>query len=182
MKLAEDVVERLRRIRVPTNSTFDDGQAQAPDVALHAVRSTAARSGLLDTATGNPFGGHVALTANIRLGDAGDEVAADAKVADLDLPPRVDQDIRRLHVAVDDVVVVLQGLQSHDRRQGHLPEDVLGNAAFVEFVDRTAIHILHADVDGPFLEEGTVEVDNEGGHATVQDVQLHEDLGKFALV
>ncbi len=39
-QLAEDVVISFGRVRVSSQSAFDDGQTQRPDVGLHAVRAS----------------------------------------------------------------------------------------------------------------------------------------------
>lgn len=46
------------------------------------------------------------MAADVGFGDAGDEVARHAEVADFDLALGVDEDVRGFYVAMDDVVVV----------------------------------------------------------------------------
>lgn len=116
-KLAEDVVVGLRRIRIPSHSALDDAEPQTPDIALDAVcSSTWVRTRLRNAPAGDPLGRHVALAADIRLGDTSDQVPADAEIADLDLSSAIDKDIRRLDISMDDIMLVLQRLQAHDRR------------------------------------------------------------------
>ena len=83
---------------------------------------------------------------------------------------------------MDDVVFIFQGLETHDRRECDLPQDVFRDAITVQLVNGAAVHKLHADVDGAFLEERTIEVDNEGRDAPVEDVEFHNDGGEFGLI
>ena len=183
-ELAKDIVVRLGRIGIAAHGALEDAEPKTPDVALHAVRAhgPAASQGHLGVATSDALGSHVALAADVGLGDAGHQVARHAKVAQLDGAARVDQDVGRLDVAVDDVVVVLERLEPDDGGVGDLAQYALGHAVAVQLVDRAAVHVLHADVDGALLEEGAVEVDDVGRPAAVQHVQLHDDLGKLVLV
>ena len=114
VQLAEDVIEGFGRVWIPTNGTLDDGQAQAPDIALDTVGSASTCSRLLHTPTCNALGGNVALTTNVCLGNTGNQIAAHTEIADLDLSARIDEDIRGLDIAMYDVVVVLEGPQAHD--------------------------------------------------------------------
>ena len=50
---------------------------------------------------------HVTPSADKGLGDRIDELARHAEIAKLNVAPRVHQNIARLHIAVDDVVVFL---------------------------------------------------------------------------
>ena len=108
MKLAEDVVKGFWGVWVSAHGTFNDRQSQTPNVTLYTVCSSARRSGLLHATSRDSLGGHVTLTTNVRLGDAGNEVATDTKVANLDLALAVDENIRGLHIAMNNVVIVLQ--------------------------------------------------------------------------
>ena len=58
-----------------------------------------------------PLRRHVAPRADEGVGHGVDEFAGDAKVADLDLSRAVHQDVGRLHVAVDDGVLLAQVAQ-----------------------------------------------------------------------
>lgn len=114
MQLAENVVKGFRRIWIATDSAFDDGQAQTPDVALHTISSTTSRAGLLDAASCNTFRCHITLAANISLRNTGDQIAAHAEIANLDLTSGIDENISRLHVPMNDVMIIFEGLQSHN--------------------------------------------------------------------
>ena len=116
-----------------------------------------------NVAGGNSFRGHVTLAANIGLGKASNEVAADAKIANFDLPSRVHENVGRLHVAVDDVVVIFERFEAHCGGEGDLSEYVLGNAVPIEFVYGTSIHKLQTNIHGSFLEKGAVKIHDEGG-------------------
>ena len=182
-QLTEDVIVGLGRVGITAHGAFDDGQSQTPDVALNAVGTTTrVGAGLGHATAGDALGRHVALTSDVGLGDARHQISAHAEIADLHMPASVDEDVGGLDVAMDDVVVVFQGLKTHDRRQGHLTQDVLRHAVAVELVDGSAVHVLHADVDSPLLEEGAVEVDDEGRGASMQHVQLHDDRGELGFV
>lgn len=180
-QLAENGARDLRRVGVFPHRALDDGQAQTPDVTLHIVGAVG-RAAHGHGAAADALRCHVALAANVCFCDAGDQVARDAKVADLDLAVGVNKDVGRFDVAVDDVVVVFERFEADNGREGYLAEDILGNAACVQLVDAAAVHVLDAHVDSSFLEEGTVEVDDIGGYALVQDDELFEDGRKLGLV
>lgn len=80
---------------------------------MHAICSVGV-AGWRHSSTRDSLRGHVALAPNVRLGYTGDEIAADTKVADLDLASGIDQDVGGLDIAVDDVVLILEGLEAHD--------------------------------------------------------------------
>lgn len=129
--MTEDVVVRLGRIRISPPGTLNHRQAQAPDITLDAISSTTRRPRLLHAPTSNAFRGHVALASNVSLGNARNQIAADSKIADFDLPSSIGEDIGGLDVPVDDVVVVFQCLETHDRREGYFAQDVLGHTALI---------------------------------------------------
>lgn len=90
------------------HSAFNDTKTETPDIALHAVStSSRIRASLCDSAARDTFGRHIALASDVRLGDTSYQIAADTKVAYLDLPPRIHEDIGRLDIAVDYVVFIL---------------------------------------------------------------------------
>lgn len=167
-ELAKDVARDLGRVRIPPHGALDDGQTQAPDVALDVVGSVGKAPGAgRQGASADALGRHVALAANVGFGDAGHEVPGHAKVADLDLSVGVDQDVGGLDVAVDDVVVIFERLEAEDRGVCNLAQDVFWDPPRVQLVDAAAVHVLDAHVDGAFLVKGAVKVDNVRGDAFV---------------
>jgi hypothetical protein len=86
-------------------------------------------------AAGNPLGRHVGLASDVGLCYASDQVSRDAEIADLDLSAGVDEDVGRLDISMDDIVVILECLQTLRCSVCDFPENVLGNAISVEFVD-----------------------------------------------
>src|SRR3569833_66362 len=181
-ELAKDGRRYLGRIRVPSHGALDDDEPQAPNVTLHAVGPLRVGAGLRHTAARDALGGHVALAADVGLGDGGHEIAADAEVAVLVLALRVDEDVGGLFVVVVVVVFVLQRLEAHDGGVRDPAQHVLGDAAAVQLVDGPAVHVLDAHVDGALLEEGAVEVDDVGRDALVQDDKLLEDSRELGFV
>lgn len=160
IELAEDIVVCLRGVGVPAHRTFDDGQAKTPDVGLNAVRASTGATGMPTTC--NTLGGHVTLTANVCLRNASNKVTAHSEIADLDLSTRVDKDVRRFHVSMDDVMFVLETLEAHDSRESDFAQDVFRYTPCVDFFHRSTIHELNTDVDSSLLKESAVEIDDEG--------------------
>lgn len=135
MKLTEYVGEGLRWVRITSHCALNNGQTQTPNVALYTVCSTAARSRLLHSTAGDSLRGHVTLTTNVCLCNARNQVPTDSEITDLDLTLAIDQNVRGLDVAVNDVVFVFERLQPHDCREGDLAQDILGNTTFIQLVD-----------------------------------------------
>ena len=79
-------------------------------------------------------------------------------------------------------MLLLQRLQAHDGGEDDNPQYLLRDAAGVELVDGAPVHILDAHVDGAFLEEGAVEVDDVRGHAVVEDDELLQDRRELGLL
>ena len=75
------------------------------------------------------------MTADVGLGYAGHEVTRNTKVTDLDLPLSVDQDVCRFDVAVNDVVIILERLQSLHSGESDLGQHALGHNSGVDLVD-----------------------------------------------
>jgi hypothetical protein len=176
--LAEDGARNLRWIRVFTHSALDDGQTHTPDVALHTVGTTCGARGR-HAASADAFRCHVALAADVRLGDTGNQVTGYAKVADLYLSTAIDEDVGGLDITMNDVMVVLQGLETHYRRVCDLAQNRLWDSPDVQLVDAASVHVLDAHVNRAFLEESTVEVDDVRRYALVEDHQLLEDGRKL---
>ena len=134
-ELAEDVVIGFGGIGISTHGTLYDAQPQTPDVALHAVgAATWVGACLRDAATGDAFRSHVALTADVGFRNAGDEIAADAKIANFDLPAAVDEDIGGFDVAVDDLVFVFEVFEPHDGGESDFSKNAFRYTVAVEFV------------------------------------------------
>lgn len=169
------------RVWISSHGALDYRQTQTPHVALHAICPVRG-AGLRHAAAGYALRSHVTLAANVGTGNAGHQVAADAKVANLDLAARVDEHVGRLDVAVDDAVVVLEALEPHYGRVRHLAQDVLGHPAAVQLVDGPAVHVLYAHVDSSLLIECAVEINNVRRHALVQNHELLENRGKLGVV
>src|SRR4051812_36257027 len=109
--LAEECSRHLGRIWISAHSTLNNCEAQTPNITLYAVRSRDAADGRR-APPADALRCHVALTADVRPCYAGNEVARDTKVTNFDLPVRIDQNVGWLDVTMDDVVIVLESLQS----------------------------------------------------------------------
>ncbi|CAN8030571.1 unnamed protein product [Ixodes persulcatus] len=164
--------------------------AQAPDVGLDVVaevRTFRVDSLRLRALSINIVRGphrHVRLAAGVHgLGYGFDQVARDAKVAHLDVSLPVDEDVGRLHVAVDHVQLALETKKvtpGTAHREGNLAQDALrdglalGKDLLVELV-QGRVHDLHADPDIPFPEQRPVELHRVGVVARAhRHVQIHE--------
>ncbi|CAN7944510.1 unnamed protein product, partial [Ixodes pacificus] len=104
------------------------------------------------------------------LGYGFDQVARYAKVAHLDVSLPVDEDVGRLHVAVDHVQLALEPKRvtpGTAHREGNLAQDALrdglalGKDLLVELV-QGRVHDLHADPDVPFPEQRPIELHRVG--------------------
>ena len=167
-QLAENIIIGLRWIRILSHSTLDDTQTKTPDITLNAVGSTTRIStSLCNSSTSYALWGHVALTANVGLCNAGNKIPTDPEITNLDLTSRIDQNICWLDISMYDVVLVFQYLETHDGRKGNLAKHTLRHPITIQLVNRTTVHILHTDVHCAFLEEGAVEVYNEGRYTTM---------------
>ena len=119
--MTENVVIRLRRVRITAERTLNDGKTQTPDITLDTVgASSGVGSGLSNSTGRNSLWCHVTLTADVGFRNTRNQVSTDTKIANLDLTPCVHEDVCGLDVAVDDVVFVLQRLESHGCRQSDL--------------------------------------------------------------
>lgn len=87
-----------------------------------------------DTSRADTFRGHVRLATNICLCDRGDQVSTDTEVANLDGTSGVDQNIRRLDVAVNDVVFVLERFEAACCCESDLAEDILRYTVTIQLV------------------------------------------------
>ena len=67
-----------------------------------------------------PLGRHVAPRSDEGVCHGIDELARDAKIADLDLPRAVHQDVGRLHVPVDHLQLPVQVVQGGHNGEGNL--------------------------------------------------------------
>jgi hypothetical protein len=76
---------------------------------------------LRHSTAGYSFWSHVGLATNIGFRYASNEVARHTKIADLHLALGIDEDIRRFHIPVDDIVIVLKGPQALSGRIGDFP-------------------------------------------------------------
>lgn len=76
---------------------------------------------------------------------------------------------------MNDVMFIFERLETARCGKSDLTKNVLGYTIAIQLVHGATVHELHTDVDSSFLEEGTVEVDDKGRSATVQDVEFHDD-------
>lgn len=78
---------------------------------------------------------------------------------------------------------VFEEAKSADHAACDAGEDLLvANAALVNLVERTGVHVFHTVIDAALNEEGTVELHNLRGNSPVEDVELHEDPVELGLV
>ena len=116
---------RVRRIEgEATNGQLHDGQTHTPNFGSHGVRAA------LDS-----FGGHVGGGADKGVCDGVDGLGCNTKVAELDVAPRVDEDVGGFDIAMHDPVGFVEIDQATQNRFGdfaqHIDADgakVLGNA------------------------------------------------------
>ena len=126
-ELGRAAVHHLRQLlkhRVPlgigkfAGGQLDQRDAQRPHVRPDVVAFGAGRVDAL--------GRHVRPTAGVPgLGNAVDQLARDAKVAQLDGARLVQQDVARLHVPVDDAEFLLKVGEGFHGGQGHLADEGL---------------------------------------------------------
>lgn len=151
------------------------GKAEAPDVARVPVVGSAIGVRV------EPLGAHVRARADERVArvERAAHDLADAEIGDLDLHLPIHEEIRRLDVAVDDLVAVevAEAFEHLPRDPG---EEVLGERAGLapeEAIERAAVHVLHdeADVAAGLLEDA-VAADDVRRVGAAEDVHLAEDL------
>jgi hypothetical protein len=143
---------------------------------------------------------HIRASPDKRIRHAVDEFARHAKVANLDLPMRVEEDVARLDVfsshrmfvstsrgsgekkagrtSVHDLMDLVQIVQSRHDRQRNLRQDRFRNRpnVLVDVVEGAFVHELHAHGDVRVLEVGAVESDDPRRVAVAHDLEFADDL------
>ena len=154
LQLRKHVRKCLGRVGVCAHGDFHDRDTERPDVRGHRVRAA-------HTVRSDALRRHVALAPNVGLREALLELTRHAKVAQLHLTEGVDQYVRRLHIAVDDLQLVLQETQATHGTQRDLRQHILRHDAVPasrQLLETANVHVLHAVVHARLDKKGAIEL------------------------
>ena len=110
----------------------------------------------------------------------GVELLAHAKVGELARARRVDQHVRRLEVAVDRVLLLVQVRQPVEDLHEKVGDHLLGKPrvrplrSLEEMRDGAHIHVLEREVDAALVQEGVVEREQVVAARVVHELHLVE--------
>jgi len=107
------IIVALDAERELSDRKLHQGQADTPHIALNSVRASL-----------NSLRSHVGTSPNEGVSHAIFQFTAHTKVAELDLPSAVDQNVRRLDVAVHNAVGLVQVSEPTEHRLRNLSQDV----------------------------------------------------------